>query len=308
MHRPHPLHACALSAALALGVSAEAHGQDAQPPAQTPQPSTFSLDANASLPFLDLDTLDFAFSGDLSAGYSADRFGINASGSVGAYDLSSDVLLSDALRTAGDFSAWARFPVSHVWSLTTEVQGGAALYDATVVPTTANTPLIFREETSVLYRGAVSASATYTGARLQARVGLGLGGQAEDYSGIVVTDSNAAPIQDTSASSTGLTYSGRVALRWLALDPHLALRLRADASRYALTRASVSVLLDTDALETTAQVEAHAKLFVDVEAWRFAGFVPSLCAGVDVIQRSERQDTLTSTVPLVGVAITTGAL
>ncbi len=56
--------------------------------------------------------------------------------------------------------------------------------------------------------------------------------------------------------------------------------------------------------ETTVQIEAHGRLFLDAEVARLFGFVPSLFAGVDHFSvETDSQGSNFTTLPVFGAGI-----
>jgi hypothetical protein len=136
---------------------------------------------------------------------------------------------------------------------------------------------------------------------------LGLGAQLESYSA-VRAGGGTVGIQDR--DNVSLTGKGRLRAEWAPWPGYLALRCRADAELYGITRDSMALTASTVGTasatflaEDAQQAELSGRLYVDLELARLFGFVPGVFAGNDFILRSSPTATTSSSTPVLGVGV-----
>lgn len=259
---------------------------------------------NIGVPKLDFD--NYKINGDAKLGYNGERFGVVAKGYLSAYDLGSNVLVSETFLGGGSADFWVTLnPTSNLkWELRGDV--GAAVYDTSSTPFSSGGTDIFSDENSVMLRGAALA-----GMRAEwptAALGLWLGGGAEGetYDELTVDQAGDSRIKDT--SDLHLMLTGRLRAQFPIVENVLGGRVRGDMLRHSITRDSVS--LDIGDRTTTPQaatssvlLEASGRAFVDLSIAEFFGFVPAVEGGVDYFSLADSAGTVATTVPVLGVGI-----
>lgn len=276
-------------------------------PAEARADSPWLLDA--SIGTVRLDSSDFRFAGDATAGYSTRAFGVIASGFVSYYDLSKNGQISDFLRTGGNGEVWYQ---TNNQGRGTHLQirgsGGGFLYSS-------DNPSVGVLEDSVFGRGSL-----LLGLKMDPDENFflefigGAGGQYEDYGRTDVSSRNTAVLQDQQTFT--FRAEGRLALRWAFLPGTLATRLKANAQTFQLTR-STSTLVASAVSQTTTQTdetllfrqnEASGRLFVDLVAASFVGITPGVFGGFDYVGVSGSAGSNTVFLPTFGVGFFKDAL
>jgi hypothetical protein len=137
--------------------------------------------------------------------------------------------------------------------------------------------------------------------------GGGAGLQVEDYRTVTVMTGRREVISDQNP----VTVRGEAHVKgqWNAIPDILSLRLRADLSYLQITRddrrVAVGAGTSTAYFATQReQTELILRGFLDVDALRFFGFLPSLHGGLNYVQLGSDG----STAPVIGVGIRREAL
>jgi hypothetical protein len=264
----------------------------------------WTVDVGAGVPRLKSGDLKLA--GDLTLGYAAEAWFLEVHGHVGWFDLETEALRSDNLRTGGSLGA-GYLSGSHDSDLRFEARLAARVdyYDATDVVLSRGQD--FTDQTSLFVGGSLLVGLRlFERGPLALRVLVGAGPQLESYSTLRVGSANT--LADVERAS--LRPEARLSLRWTALPDLLSLRLRARGSRFEITRDSALVRFDPGQVATAAssttltQTEVSLRLFVDVDLLRFGGFVPSLFAGADWISTGDEDGSANALVPVGGLNLT----
>lgn len=250
----------------------------------------FLFDLNAGIPRLASGRIRFA--GDALFGYQGKRWGVAARGGVGWYDTVNDSVISETIRGGGDLEGW--WVSSGERSTRFEIRGEAAggVFDTSTIDLTGTQESVLAEETSAVVRGQALLGIRYEPrARVAALFSAGAGGQYENYYAVDVAQSGDG--FGTSDNDTGsVTAEARLRLQYQLVPRWLVGRTRVDASYYRLSRVQRSLfagmgMVDIDEGRRVGhQVELISRLFFDLEALRFAGFVPGAHAGLDLFYLS----------------------
>jgi hypothetical protein len=275
-----------------------------EPRSQTGAP--WLLDASAGVP--KLKSGELRVTGSLLAGYATNAFGAVAWGSGGYYDFKSGNALADWQRAEGYAEGWwVSGTDKNNARLELRASGGVAYYATSYT----GTSIIFTDEDSLLGRGSLLVGGRVrSGQALQASILLGGGVQVEEYSSLKVPSAAASQgvsIDDT----TKVTFrgEGRLRLRWAMAPTIVALRLHGDGNFFSLRRSDDSIRVmagstqTTNSVSTYRQVEAHGRLFVDIDALAFFGISPALFGGLDYSSVSGDGGTVRSLVPIGGLAL-----
>jgi hypothetical protein len=271
------------------------------------------FDINADIPRLSSD--DFKLVGDLLLGYNARGWGIVGQGAFSEYEFVTPVTLGggsftemSVLDAGGE--AWLASGQGSALKLELRLFGRFALYDT--AHATFSTAPTTQTETSIMGRAGLLGSVRYQpGERFAGGLWLGGGGQYESYDTESFSNNDAAIADLRSTESFGLLLNGRVRAELAVVPRWLVTRLRVDALRYSLTRQKLSTLYTTDSSGNVAsfgesnstQLEVRARLFLDAEVLRFAGFVPGVNAGFDTAYLTTDGESASSFVPVFGAGV-----
>jgi hypothetical protein len=292
-----------LTCGLVASAAAAAEGADAKP--------TWLLDAHAGVP--KLSSGDFRVAGDGMAGYSAPSFGLLARGAV-SY-LTSDLSVGDQedARYGAQGEGWyvtgapgekARFEA--------RLSAGYAGYYSDYLPRSGLTTAVtgyFHSEDSDTWRGAA-----LVGARLRphptlsASVLAGGGFLHEWYTYVKTDPRDKSLLADT--TQTSARVEGRLGVRWRFVPEVVSARLTGEGAYFRITREDfiarigarnqVSVVTPVTKM---SQVEARARLFVEVDRLAFFEIVPSVFAGLDYFRSGSESGSASTLVPLFGVGL-----
>ena len=265
------------------------------------------LDVNLGYPSFGGDNLRLA--GDLTLGYSGDYFGVAARGMIGVYDLTTSQILSDTYHSQGSAELWGTMRFEHHILVELRALGQLALHDTQSIDLTGAGTNVLSEETSVLGRGMLLGSL-----RLQPRahwalgLWIGAGYQSEIYDALRARPGGGVEIDAEDRSS--LLLEGRFRYQHAIVVDYLVARARLDLQSYSITRdlqslsvTGTGVAVSAAAVESV-QMEGSARLFLDLEALRLAGIVPSAHLGLDWIHRSTPgYDALTTWIPILGAGL-----
>ena len=131
------------------------------------------------------------------------------------------------------------------------------------------------------------------------------GGLQNETRDVVTTDTTAANLFD-STDSTTLRGEARLRLRHRLVPRVVSVRLRGDASTFSITRSSLYVGHDLTVGESVVelrQTEVSARAYVDLDAASFLDLSPGAFAGVDAYSVSGSGSSVSTTVPVFGVAL-----
>lgn len=285
----------ALVAAPWLACAAPAPASGAEPP------SPWLFDVNLGLPRL--ESGDFALAADGLLGYGTATWGLTGSGAFGVWDTDAGGTNTQTVRDVGALEGfWIAGGEAEPWRLELRLSAGAALYSSTYDPGTTGRGE-YHDEDSLMRRATLLAGGRMATTDWQGVLHLGLGVQHETWDDLT-TD----PALDLvrSEDHTSLRQEGRLHLRWAALPERLAVRLRAVVSRFAITRSAVVVsqrgAVDREGSDLT-QLEAEARLFLDLEAITLLTVVPAAFAGFDLVTLDGDAGSLQATVPVFGLGL-----
>lgn len=272
------------------------------------KPGPLVLEANAGVPRLRGD--DTKIVGDLTLGWKTKSLGIVVNGSIGYYDFVAANGSTDSTRARGALEAWWRSgEASSTVRLELRAIGGVDYYDSSYVPKQGATNAgFFHDEDSTLARGALMLGVRIEPSqRLLASVLVGGGIQYESY-GYLGTDPKDPNLLFDSTALTGRSQA-RMLLRWRVLPQFVALRARAEASMFQLTRDIFTVaqigrpLAVTSTTTSISQLEVSVRSFIDLELARFFGVVPAAWAGFDMVSAKDSAGEVRTTVPVFGVGL-----
>ena len=259
------------------------------------------VDLNASWPRLASN--NFLLNGDLTLGYNGERFGIVARGTALSYDLTTQAGLTQTEQYEGSAEGWFLLPLGSATALDLRGNVGASIFDTTVVQ--QGSP--FGDQTSLMGRAVTVVGLRFQAGRVAAYLGGGAGFQYEDYSALNVMTVRRAVLLDQNPWT--LRGEGHVKAQWNAIPDILSLRLRADLSYLQITRDDRRVVVGTGSSKThsvtrSEQTQLVLRGFLDVDALRFFGFLPSLHGGLNYVQVGSDG----SITPVIGVGIRREAL
>lgn len=246
----------------------------------------FLFDINAGLPRLESGR--FRFAGDTLFGFQGGAWGVVVRGGAGYYDTVDDEFMQETIRGGGDVEAWWVSGATATWrvELRAEVEGG--VYDTSTIDLRDSATSILAEETSVVARGNMMIAARYEPpARVAALLSAGAGGQFENYYAVDVDQAGDGfgAVDNDSGSATG---EARLRVQVQIVPKWIVGRARLDVRYLRLSRLRRSLFAGSGAVETGSstsrghQVEAITRVFLDFEALRFGGFVPTLHGGLDM--------------------------
>lgn len=269
-----------------------------------PAHAQWSGHVGAGLPILEGD--EIKLSGELGAGYATENFRVYAEGGISFYDLDRAGIISENYGLQGALSAgYLTGDASSAFRFEVAFSGGGALYDSTLIDSTGNNPTL-KDHTSTMGRGSLLLGGRTRLGLFSASLLAGGGAQYEEFNALSATGT--VMIQDTATLS--LQFNGRLHARVLVVEGWVGTRAEVRFQRFDITRDDTIIRVDqagsadTDgAFTSTTQTEISARLFIDVEVARFAGFVPSLFAGVNSVTISGDAGSSAVLVPVFGVTI-----
>lgn len=253
----------------------------------------------------------FRLVGDGALGYAKEHWGLQGALAFASYATSSQQAFSSTSRNSGGVETWWE-PGAPDDRLRYELRGelGYASYATTYIMTgdAATTGNGFQSETSGMTRATALAGARYHASPvLEASFLGGLGYQGESYS--TASDAGAG----VSLSSTA-RYTARLGASWAAMPDKLHVRARSDIGYYAITRtrlvvdSAASTAGDPLQRESFKQLEMNNRLFGDLPSYTFAGLMPSLFVGLDVMRLSGDAGSASTVVPLAGIGFVNAAM
>lgn len=259
------------------------------------------LDVNGSVPKLSSGDGSFQQSlmGDLLTGYQTGAWGVLGRGSFSTYNQLADGVLTKNFHTDGAVEAWRLVVDSQTLRVDVRTSFEGAQYKADTIPQGQ-----VLEDKSLMYRGAALAGLRYTP---DERTALGVWGGG-GFQWEVFDDLYSAPglpVRTEKTTAPSYHFELRARAAYAVVPAYLTVRLRVDASAFGISRNHVSVDVGGNVVVTSqssraSQIEAHARLFFDLDALSFAGFVPAVHGGLDVISLSGAS---TTTVPSVGAGV-----
>jgi hypothetical protein len=259
---------------------------------------------DAGLGTVRLESSDFRFSGDATAGYATPTLGVVASGFVSYYDITKNNQISDFFRAGGNGEVWY-LTNNRSKGLHFEIRasGGGALYSSDNLTGGILEDSVFGRGTLMVGLKAdpdENFSLEFIG---------GGGGQLEAYNREDFSSRTSTALQEQQTFT--FRGEGRLAVRWAFLPGTLATRLKASAQTFRLTR-STATLVASDSAQTVAQAEetllfrqneASGRLFVDLVAASFAGITPGVFGGFDYVGVSGTAGSNTVFLPTFGVGL-----
>jgi hypothetical protein len=183
---------------------------------------------------------------------------------------------------------------------------GAAVYDTSSTPFSSGGTDVFSDENSVMVRGALLAGMRAEAPTAAFGLWLGGGAESEIYDELTVDQFGNSHIKDN--SDLHLMLTGRLRAQFPIVENVLGGRVRGDVLRHSITRDSVALDVEERATTTTAanssvQLEASGRAFVDLSIAQFFGFVPAVEGGFDYFSLSDASGNVSATVPVLGVGI-----
>lgn len=258
------------------------------------------FDLNGDVP--KLSDGDFKIVGDALLGYNGKSWGISGQGSIASYDFSTptNIAVTDAFDAG--LEVWLASGAQRELKLELRLFARFAFYE-----TSHGGSAAFSDESSSMGRLGLLASVRYQpGERFAGGLWLGAGGQYEEYDNGRFAN-RTANLEST--DSLGLLLNGRLRAELAIVPRWFATRLRVEAQRYSLQRESLETVagggsVSVDAQTVSAQqTEVRARLFLDAEVARFAGFVPGLNAGFDAVYFSSDEEQHSAFVPVFGAGV-----
>ena len=230
-------------------------------------------------------------------------FGGDARGALYEYDLGDENSFLQISQREVGIEGWLELG-SPAFKFEARLEGKYVYLDSTRLDPGGD----FLDETSNLARGVLLVGLRGQPASTVA-LGAWIGGgyQYEDYSPLLVSTSQQVLLSDETRSTVVLEARLRAQLDvW---PRYLALRARADFTRYSVGRQTESTLLqpgsvqNSQSAEDVTTTELHARGFLDVEAARFLGFVPGLFGGVDYLSIESDTSSVSGTSPVFGAGV-----
>jgi hypothetical protein len=261
------------------------------------------FDLNGDVPSLKSGA--FKVVGDALLGYNGRRWGIAVQGAVAEYDFSTATNIAETTALDGGLESWLGLDLDRANRAKLELRlfAKVAGYDTNHGSASGT----FSDETSVMGRAGLLASLRYSaGERFAGGLWLGGGAQLESYDAVGVGN-QVTGINDT--ESFGLLLNARARVELAIVPRWLVSRLRVDAQRYSLTRSSLNLVAGNQTVMAAsstldaAQAEVRARLFLDAEVARFAGFVPALNVGFDSAFFSSTTESHSAFVPVFGAGL-----
>ena len=283
----------------------------AQAPADPPRARTFAdgivLDGNLAVPKLGLG--GFGLVGDLALGYQGTKGGLIASAGFDAYDRVEGASAVVGRRLAISIDGWLA-PGRSVTRF--ELRPSLGLVDHSNTRLDVGSDQGLFHENSLFLRTQLLFGLRHEPDEDTA-LGVWIGGGAslEGYAADSVVHQGSSGFRLGGGLSGTASGVGTVRVRaYLAPWPgSLSLRGRLDAMVFGITHdayffdLSKQVTATTDSHRST-QIDGQSRLFVDLDALSFAGFVPGAHLGLDLFRAStDGEPTATSWVPMVGVGI-----
>ncbi len=272
------LAAAILVASLVLGVD-RARADDEDP---------WVVEANAGVPHL--KSGDLKLIGDAKLGYSSDKLGAVARGSIDYYDTANNAFATDTLHWTAGLDAWWRSgDKSDLLRLEIRVQGSADSYGSTMNPMTPSAGF-FHDEDSLMIRSSLLAGVIVMPSdELYLRVLAGGGIQYESFGYVSLNPSDPNLLADSTSFSP--RWSGLLVGRWRFLPEWMALRVRAEADYFPITRDSFFLAQGGSSPSPSAtftetsykQADVSTRAFLDLDVAALAGFVPAVWAGADMV-------------------------
>ncbi len=264
------------------------------------------FDINLGTVIVDVKSLNAEFAGDLAIGYNAGLGGGIIRGSAYGYEYSEQgVSSSNTYRVGADIEGWIA-PGNDEIKADFRLKAGYARFDTDVAGEAAGNDA-FSDETSDTGRATLLAGVRLTpSSRFAIGAWGGGGGQFEDYNALVVDANNDVFIDD--GQKLTAKADGRLRMQATIWPRVLVGRLRADLEWFKLSTTG----FELDALAGTSvpvtvelqQLEIETRAFIDLEAARFVGFVPSINAGVNYISVSSSDGPSESTVvPVIAAGV-----
>ena len=244
--------------------------------------------------------------GDFTVGYNAGQWGVVGRADTGYRDLKSSQALSETGWFEGTLEGWY---VGSDDDLRWEGRfvGGGSFMETDLTPLDGG-DLAFKSEESSMGRGMLLGALRYEPSD-EFAFGLWAGGglQIERYDPLAV---NRGTTDVGTETTTSFTAHARLRTQWSFLPELLAARLRIDAKHYKLTRKSITTTVSPGAVTqqesgtSKTLLDVSNRLFIDIEAASFVGFVPGLTGGFDYLRWSgSDEDTLTTLIPVFGAGI-----
>jgi hypothetical protein len=273
-----------------------------------PWSEPWMFDLNGSIPRLESGggRAEQSLFGDLSLGYHGEGWGVAGRAMYSLYNREAAFVLQRNQKGFGDLEGWFDWRLSGSLRAETRVSGGLTYYE-TRYENLVRSNFQLDRETSTVGRGTMLGALRWVpGPNLAAGIWLGAGGQYEDYRA-----SNLVSLADrgqTSQQATRLLLESRLRFQWHLLPGILGARLRADATRFSITRNrrifDVGTTITNETRTTSAtQLDLNTRLFVDIEALGFLGFLPSAHVGLDLYQQTDEQQSVRILVPLLGAGL-----
>jgi hypothetical protein len=290
-----------MAAARKLALAVLLAASSARPQASGP---VITVDANGGVPKLEQEEL--AFVGDATAGVAVESVGGVLRGAISAYDATSRTAINENTRANGSLEPWfVTGRASDPFRFELRAVGEIAVYESTIASSQAG---FFQDEDSLMWRGSLLAAARLRpGGRFFLALRLGGGVQYETYDHVRVPDD---PRMFNSTDDTSFRGQGQLRARWIAAPEALSFRARLDASFFSITRDDLAVRLDqigtigvTSSQTTLRQIDASARVFVDIDALAVFGIWPAAFVGVDYFRLRSSAGTASSIVPVAGIGI-----
>jgi len=162
-------------------------------------------------------------------------------------------------------------------------------------------------ENTDLTQATLLAGARYRQGRFFGRLNLGAGWLRDSFHHFAY-DADDNPLRDETDTRSGIRWVSRLAARYEALPDMLALRLTADATTFDLKRVqfnrrgdAVPVASDWT-LTQSRETFARLRVFGDIEPLAFAGIVPGVFVGLDLLA-SEASPERGGVFPIAGIAL-----
>lgn len=251
---------------------------------------------------------DFRVTAALGIGYAAPEVGAVADGELFSYAAAGDRGSADTTRASGSARGWWRFG-SRTLSGEVGARGGAFLITSTFAPSSPGPQEgYFRDEDSVMFRGALDLGIQWEPANQLAVGARGGGGMQYESYGYVSTD----PADDTLLDSDQIGAAGNAELRvrWAFLPDLAGARAFAGVSVYQLTRTRFVVGPATaqsvsESVITFTQVDVRTRLTVDLLLLEYEAITPFAYGGADWFVTRASAGSRTEALPSAGVGIAT---
>lgn len=255
-----------------------------------PWSDPWTLDAHASVPRL--QSGDFLINGDAALGYSQERFGGLARGSLYSYELkNADGQLTRTERLAGSGEGSLSLRASDTLRVDVRLAGGGSQYTTLNVADAG----IGKQQSTIGFGGFLAGVRADPSPLLSLAAHAGLGIQAEQFKQTDLTLGTGAGALASGGigvnQSSPVTVRGelRVAGDWAALPQVLSLRVRAEAIVSSISRTDTVTTVSglgvqsASSAATVKQLEVYARGYVVVDALGVFGFFPAVHAGVNYV-------------------------